>query len=151
MLRLQRFMKKYIFYIIISALLFIGWHQASKIELQGLSDKTEALAIATPSCGDSKQCMFTNASEHPCQDYHTFTDFNQISKISDCILGGVSFTRSSAPCKFLKFNPISTIVHVLSSLNSELLVNKSRNLASTLSDYKKTKIYYIYTLSHIII
>lgn len=151
MLRLQRFMKKYIFYTLISALLFIGWHQASKIELQGLPENAEALAINTSSCGDSKQCTFTNASEHSCQDYHTFIDFNQISKISDCILGGLSFTRSSAPCKSLKFNPISTIVHVLSSLNSELIVNKYRNLASTLSDYKKTKIYYIYTLSHIII
>lgn len=144
-------MTKYIFYIFISALLIIGCHQVNYIELQGLPDKTEALAIDNFSSNESRGCMFTTITEHSSQDYHTFNDVTHISFIADCILGGFTFSRSSAPCKLLKFNPITTVVHHLSCLDEELLLSRFRNLISTISDVKKTKIYYIYTLSHIII
>lgn len=144
-------MMKYIFCIFICALLILGVNDTSNKDLQGFRCETGISANYTSSCFESESCTFTIATENPGNDFQRLLgNINSGLTVNDAILGNFSATSGTTPSKILKFNPLLSVVQMLSLLNSQ----KSEAKCDILYDpqfIKYSHKYYLYTLSRILI
>lgn len=144
---------KYLFCILSLAFLLVGTGHVSTKDLQGFrEDSGISACCVSPSAVSSAD--FTSFDDSP-SDNTLSAEKTIFSKNSEYytfgILTALSVPKTTTPVRTLKFNAISTIVHLLSLQDASLPKNRYKNLFSDADYLKYSSRYYIYTLAHILI
>lgn len=148
-------MMKSLFCILSLALLLLGVGHISNKDLHGFRGEAgipmSCISLATLSSADSTTSLFSDElSDDIFSSSGAF--FTESSKYyTSCILTAFSTPSTITPVKTLKFNAVSTIVHLLSLQEAFLSENRWKKFASDTDYLKYSNGYYIYTLAHILI
>lgn len=148
-------MMKYLFCILSLAFLLIGTGQVPTEDLQGFRENSGISACCVSPSAVSSADFASSFLDDSSSDNTLSTKKTIFSKTSEHytfgILTALSVPKTITPVRTLKFNAISTILHLLSSQDSSLPKNRYKNLFSDTNYLKYSSGYYIYTLARILI
>lgn len=145
-------MIKHLFCILSLAFLLAGVGHISSKDMQGFRNNSGVPVSCISSYAvSSADSSFENPSQSDSLS-SILTIFSETAKHHAFgILTVLTIPNTTMPVKTLRFNSISTIVHLLSSKDASLSENRWKNLFSDTNYLKYSNKYYIYTLSHILI
>lgn len=144
-------MNKYIYYILFSALLVLGFHYGLDKDLQSLRLNEAAEAVDTQSTAQLNSSVCTLVASQSHESNHSYDQETSNYSLTDGLLSDISSFRSTtAPTKILKVNAAAMRqIHFLAE--TQLPGNKWQGISPDTNYIKYSNRYYVYTLGHILI
>lgn len=142
-------MNKYIYYILFSALLVLGFLHGPDKDSQSfrLNKATEAVDMHAEL--SSSTCTLVSSQSHE-RDYSYDKESSNYC-LTDGLLNDItSFRSTTAPTKILKVN-VALMKQINYLANGQLPENKWQGLSPDTNFIKYSNRYYVYTLGHILI
>lgn len=141
-------MVRYLFGILLGALLMLGFQHYSSQELQELRSQAVTATLDIQSATYSDCHISAAIGSDNC---HSFSNEASNYRISDGLLGDFSsFRNSSVPSKILKYN-LTAMKQLLRLPDTQLPENRWQGLSPDTNYIKYSNRYYVYTLGHILI
>jgi len=146
-------MTKYMFCILVSALLLLGLHDTFQEEALESQTKTEATVKDMQTFAKHHRQALTNIRAQSRNNCHRqiFRNGSSTSKINEGILNSIVFLRNTFPLRIHKYDSSEINIETFSSLHFLVSEKERRFFFPITNSIKYSLRYYIYTLRHILI
>lgn len=144
-------MIKYTFYILLSALLTLGFYYGPDKDLQEFQLNTTAETIGMQTYAESDSSICALISGQDSKSNHSYTNETSNHNLTDGLFSDFSsYRNSTSPAKTLRISA-AVMREIYDLMDTKLPENKWQGVSPDTNYIKYSNRYYVYTLSHILI